>query len=80
MMLHTKYQIYRHCGFWQDAIKRFPYITLYKTDEPPSWASFEPRGIILIISVKTTRCCYIPNIKTIGFAVFDKIFFYDFPI
>jgi len=47
MMLHTKYQNSRPCGFLQEHFfKDFFKITLCKTDESPNVATFDPRGII----------------------------------
>ena len=43
MMLHTKYQGSRTCGFRQD-FSCFPYISLCKTCDPPGWAYFWPKG------------------------------------
>ena len=47
-MLHTKYQGFTPCGFWQEEFLRFSYITFCKTDQPPNEA-FYPRGIIWTI-------------------------------
>ena len=47
MMLHTKYQGSRPCGFRQeDFVHVAPYISLCKTCDPRGGAIFGPRAII----------------------------------
>ena len=47
MMLHTKYQGSRPCGFSQEDFSHFPYISLCKTIDPPELGHFWPQGYIL---------------------------------
>ena len=44
MMLHTKYQGARPCGFRQEDFFTFPYISQCKTCDPAGRAIFQPQG------------------------------------
>ena len=45
MMLHTKYQGSRPCGFRQEDLFMFPYIiSLCQTCDPLGWGHFQPQG------------------------------------
>ena len=46
MMLHTKYQGSRPCGFRQEEFFMFPYVSHCKTCDPQGRAILDPRGIV----------------------------------
>ena len=52
MIIHTKHQSSRHCGFREEDFLRFSYITLCLTYKPRGGAIFSPGVIILTNLVK----------------------------
>ena len=78
MMLHTKYQGSRPCGFRQDFFC-FPYISLCKTfDTLGGGAIFGPRGIILTILVEVHEVML--HTKYQDYTRLQTRFFHVFPI
>ena len=55
MILHTKYQSCRLCGFREEDFLRFSYTTLCKSDKPWGGAIFGPRVIICTNLVEEHR-------------------------
>ena len=63
MMLHTKYQDARHCGFRQEYFLCLPYISLCETCDPGAGqflnpgALFEQYLVMLHVKYQDSRLC-----------------------
>ena len=61
-------------GSRKEVVWEFPYIIQCKIVTPRGGVNFDPRGIIWTI-LRTSRWCYIPNMKALGLLVTDKKIF-----
>ena len=76
MMLQTKYQGSRHCGFRQEDFFMFLPIKAYVKHVTPEAGPFLAPGLKFEHTwYRSTGYYYIPNIKTLGLVVSDKQIF-----
>ena len=68
-LLHTKYESSGPCGFGEEDFLKFSH------DTPKAGLVWTPVARLAGFIKRTTRHCYIQNMKALGLVVLEKIFF-----
>ena len=70
-LLHTKYESSGPCGFGEEDL-----FFCFSHDAPGAWPVGTPAARLAGFIKRTNIHCYIQNMKTLGLAVSEKIFFF----